>query len=124
MVSLNPPILMTNLKPEGQRVELGLDQGLGSASTLPCAHFQRPKWVFSGHLGLKARRSEGLAWLWDGESVEQSLVCGRKRVGGVTRFCKPTDNTASKVGPIGSPAGHQARMTLSPRQAHKNTVPG
>lgn len=102
-------------------MELGLDQVLGSASTLPCALFQIPKCVVSGHLGLKARRSEGLAWLGDGKSVEQGLVCDRKSVGGVTNFCKPADNTASKVGPIGSPAGHQASMTLSPRQAHKNT---
>lgn len=77
MVSLNPPIQMTDLKPEGQRVELGLDQGLGSASTLPCAHFQIPEWVVSGHLGLKAR-SEGLAWLGDGESVEQSCLWQEK----------------------------------------------
>lgn len=102
-------------------MEVGLDPVLGSASTLPCALFQTPTCVVRGHLGLKARRSERLAWLGDGESVEQSLVCDTKSVGGVTNFCKPADNSASKEGPIGFPAGHQASMTLSPRQAHKNT---
>lgn len=74
-------------------MELGLDRVLGSASTLPCAHFQKPKCVVSGHVGLKAGRSEGLAWLGDGESVKQSLVCGKKSVGGVTKFCKPAGNS-------------------------------
>lgn len=55
---------------------------VGSASTLPCALFQIPQCVVSGHLGLMARRREGLAWLGDGESVEQSLVCDRRSVGG------------------------------------------
>lgn len=37
-------------------------------------------------------------------------------MGGVTQFCKPPKNPASKVGPIGSPADSQANLTLSPRQ--------
>lgn len=73
------------------------------------------------HFRLEVERREGLAWAGDGELVVHSLLCGRNSVGGVTKFYKPTNNAASKVGPIGSLAYPQASLTLSPSQAHMNT---
>lgn len=104
-----------------REVEFGLDQVLGSAQhpsqctppdTQTCG-----QWSFPTEGG----RGEGLAWLEDEEFVVHSLICDRNSVGGVTKFCTPANNTASKVGPNGSPDGRQASMTLSPRQAHKNS---
>lgn len=61
----------------------------------------------------------GLAWEWEACGAE-SFVCDRNSVDCVTKLCRFSNNGASKVGRVGSPADPQARLTLNPRQAHTN----
>lgn len=69
--------------------------------------------------GVWEETGAGLAWGWE-VCGSESLTCDKNMVV-FTKFFKRANNAASKVGPIGSPAGCQASMTMSPRQAHKNT---